>query len=95
MNIFERISLAARVAVHGEKALATIRPTWDTMQPSYSPINYEAMVRSGWRKNELIMPAFQSALILQAKYHLGFTREMRRWMPTIRCRGCWLTHARL
>jgi len=54
MNIFERISLAARVAVHGEKALATIRPTWDTMQPSYSPINYEAMVRSGWRKNELI-----------------------------------------
>lgn len=36
------------------KTIATMLPAWESMRPSYPEVNYETMVKSGWRKNELI-----------------------------------------
>ena len=49
-----RFSLAWQVLTGGTKAIANVLPTWQENTPSYIEVNYENMVRHGWRKNELI-----------------------------------------
>lgn len=53
-NFMQRLAQAARYTFFGGKALATIVPTWQEGKPVYSLINFETMVREGWRTNELI-----------------------------------------
>jgi len=50
-----------RLTGRREKALATLVETWKEGQPSYSEINFESMVRHGWRKNELIFSCINKA----------------------------------
>lgn len=54
MNFMQRLSLASTVLFRGTKALAHLVPSWQDEKPVYSNINFESMVRHGWRKNELI-----------------------------------------
>src|SRR5512139_458408 len=50
----KRLSMGLRYAFGGGKAVANILPTWENMKPQYSSTNFETMVVSGYRKNELI-----------------------------------------
>lgn len=62
MNIIQRFRAAWQIAPEitkpidtGQKAAAALRiEDWRGQQPEYPEINFETMVRDGWRKNELI-----------------------------------------
>lgn len=49
-----RFSLVWNALTGNFKAVANMLPTWQENTPSYTEVNFENMVRYGWRKNELI-----------------------------------------
>lgn len=53
VNFLDRLSFAFRFALSGKTAY-DILPTWDQGKAAYPLANFEANVRSGYRKNELI-----------------------------------------
>lgn len=54
MNIFERARHGFDFILRGQKATTNIVPTWQMGSPVYSAVKFENMVKSGFRKNELI-----------------------------------------
>jgi HK97 family phage portal protein len=70
MNFWQRLSLAWRVAFSGQKAIATMLPSWQEMTPSYGGINFENMVKQGWRKNELIFACINKTANTASSVHL-------------------------
>lgn len=49
-----RLTLAWNALTGNFKAVANMLPTWQEGEATYTPVNFESMVKHGWRKNELI-----------------------------------------
>lgn len=54
MNFFDRLRFARGLVFGDVKQVATMIATWESRVPLYPRINFENMVRLGYRKNELI-----------------------------------------
>jgi len=50
MNSIQKLFLR----MSGVKSSTDLIPTWDKGKPTYLPVNYERLVKEGWRKSELI-----------------------------------------
>jgi HK97 family phage portal protein len=49
-----RFTLSLNALIGNYKAIANMLPTWQEGTATYTEVNFENMVRHGWRKNELI-----------------------------------------
>lgn len=66
MSIFERIWTIFRQ----EKTVANLVPSWAEGQPTYPTVNFENLVRYGWRKNELIYACVNRKASTASQVHL-------------------------
>lgn len=74
MNLGERIKLAWAIATGG-KAAAQLIPTWQDGTPSYSDASFEALVKHGWRKNELIFACITKTAATASFVRLSVRRK--------------------
>lgn len=74
MNIFNRLK-SATFAFFGEsKTVATLMPTWAEGRPVDKEVNFEQIVKEGWRKNELMFACINKTANTASQVNLLITK---------------------